>query len=104
MTIFVKDLDMEILKQDTQTESVFVKIKTGKHDNLVIAGVYRPPSTDYAYIDKICSPIETVAKSHSSAALWIVGDLNLPDIDWANKSVQGHQYAKTISYRFFGNG
>ena len=88
---------MKILKQDTPTESVFVKIKMGKHDNLVIAGANRSPSTDYAYMDKMCSLIETVAKSHDSAALWLVGDLNLLDIDWASKSVQGHQYAKSIS-------
>ena len=90
---------MEILKQDTLTESVFVKIKTGKHDNLVIARAYRPPSTDNAYMDKMCSLITTVSKFHDSAALWLVDDLNLLDIDWASKSVRGYQYAKTNSAR-----
>ena len=64
-------------------------------------GVYEPPSTDYTYMNTMCSLIETITCCHGSVALRLVGDLNLLDIDWASKSVQGHQYARNIGERFF---
>ena len=29
-------------------------------------------------------------------SLWIAGDTNLPDIDWTNNAIVGHQYVKQI--------
>ena len=30
-------------------------------------------------------------------SLWIAGDTNLPDIDWTNNAIVGHQYVKQIN-------
>jgi len=44
-----------------------------------------------------------ISSTHPNVPTWLVGDLNLPNIDWANNCTQGSSYhfilCETISYQ-----
>ncbi|XP_072018346.1 uncharacterized protein [Amphiura filiformis] len=61
---------------------------------------YRPPNNDAQYLDSLCSGIEAVSRQFKNAAVWIGGDLNLPDINWATLTIEGNQYPYSINARF----
>ena len=54
--------------------------------------IYRPPNRDYEYLESLCLLIHDVVSKNPKSAIWIGGDLNLPNIDWATNSVLSHDY------------
>ncbi|XP_072018350.1 uncharacterized protein [Amphiura filiformis] len=44
--------------------------------------------------------IEEICVSNPGVAVWIAGDANLPDIDWATDRVVGHQYPLELNESF----
>ena len=61
---------------------------------------YRPPSNDITYAESLCNAIRKIAKENPTAAIWLSGDLNLPDIDWESMSIVGHRYTIAINKCF----
>ena len=51
-------------------------------------------------MDSLNLVIEDVCTSKPGSAIWISGDINLPDIDWATDQVTGHQYPKALNVSF----
>ena len=45
-----------------------------------IGAFYRPPSSDEAYVEKIRTSLDKIPVLHN---IWLLGDFNLPDIDWS---------------------
>ena len=52
--------------------------------------MHRPPSSDELYLKSLCQQLSNIRHSFPNAALWIGGDINLPDIDWSDGSIIGH--------------
>ena len=48
-------------------------------------------------MDSLNQAIEDLCTSKPEAAVWLGGDINLPDINWATDEIVGHQYTKSMS-------
>ena len=68
--------------------------------SLIACSVYRPPSSDASYLQELCQQLATIQANYPNSALWIGGDINLPDINWLKSSVTGHSYSVSLNYMF----
>ena len=68
--------------------------------NLVVGVLYRPPSqVSPEYTDSMTRVLDQAYHSKKDV-VWLGGDLNLPDINWANSTVTSSQYPKTMSQAY----
>merc|ERR1711974_169695 len=67
---------------------------------LIVGSVYRPPDSSLEQTIKTTQQIYNIFDNNKRAVFWIGGDFNLPDIDWTNQEVIGHQYLKEINSKF----
>ena len=75
----------------TDAEYIAAKILNDKQ-SIIIGALYRPPSSKQDYMDALNKAIEDTCISNPTTGVWISGNINLPDIDWATDQVIGHQY------------
>ena len=92
-----QDLIGSEVKLDTSSELVASKIELYKQQPLIVISGYRPTNNDLAYAEAFCQDLRHISSLYPSATFWLSGDLNLPDISWANESIIGHQYTKSIN-------
>ena len=59
---------------------------------MIVCCFYRPPNTDTQSIDNLCNLFTTISSTYPNVPTWLVGDLNLPNIDWVNNCTQGSSY------------
>ena len=80
-------------------ESVLVSIKTTKKtEPLIIGSIYRTPSeTSMEQMEEILKTLDPIK---TDGTVWIGGDFNLPDIDWNDLKVVGHQYPRAVNQAF----
>ena len=52
--------------------------------SLIIIAAYCPPNNDIVSTEYLANATEKVILDHPSSTVWIVGDLNLPNVDWNN--------------------
>ena len=45
-----------------------------------------------SYLQQLCSDLEGLVNEHPNTQIWIAGDLNFPNINWNNNSVEGFSY------------
>ena len=76
------------------------KIHLNNNKHIIIAAIYRPPNSDLQYIHDMCNSIEDLSSGNRNYVLWVGGDLNLPDINWPDCTIQGHSYPIDINQRF----
>ena len=101
--ILIKDnIQHERIDIDTPCDIVFVKIECANKESLVVGSVYRPTNNIESYAHDLFDAISKVSKKFRKSAIWITGDLNLPDVDWLSNTirVQGYQYRKSINETF----
>lgn len=67
---------------------------------LIICSVYRPPNSNIEYLNHMCEELQSIRLANPSATIWIGGDLNLPDINWTDNTITGHQYPLSLNERF----
>ena len=79
-----------------EAEIVAAKVCNGKH-NVIFASVYRPPTSNQDYMDSLNQSITNICLANPNTAIWICGDMNLPDIDWETEQITSHQYRQAIS-------
>ena len=89
-------IDSEVSVEDG-CELVATKIQLYSQSPLIIISAYRPPNNDISYTHKMCQIIRNIVTSNPSAVIWLTGDFNLPDIDWASMSTLSHQYSSVIN-------
>jgi hypothetical protein len=92
-------IDSEI-QIDSGCEIIATKVELVKQQPLIIVSAYRPPKGDLIYAQNLCQAIRQLATKFAAATIWISGDLNLPDIDWATDAITGHQYSLAINNCF----
>jgi len=76
---------------DNNVEAVACKLQL-KNNMLIIMAIYRPPNSDFTYLQSMCQLIQGVVFNYPNATIWVGGDLNLPNIDWSTNSPSGNNY------------
>ncbi|XP_063969561.1 uncharacterized protein LOC135157548 [Lytechinus pictus] len=94
------DIIVSEVSIDTNKEIVAAEMKIVGGHNLIVICLYRPPDNNIASAEEICSAISGVVRNNPSSAIWISGDLNLPDINWQTETVTGHQYNLGVNSAF----
>ena len=94
-----KNLITEEVIKSNKCELIAIKVQTHKKP-VIIAACYRPPKSKIDVTTNICEEIISLNSSFKNCPIWIGGDTNLPDIDWTNNAIVGHQYAKPINESF----
>jgi len=84
----------------TDTELTAANIECSGKQQLIIASIYRPPSSDLTYMQELRDQLHALHTQHPSATIWIAGDVNLPDIDWNTTTITSSSYAHSISQCF----
>ena len=85
---------------DSSSELVACKIQLADRSSLIACSIYRPPSSSDSYLEDLSNQLSQIHSDHPSSALWIGGDINLPDINWSNSSVSGHSYSLRLNHIF----
>lgn len=95
------NIDASEIVLDTPTEMVAASIPSKDNSKpIIVCSIYRPTNNDVDYTNKMCATLRELHRNHLDHTLWIGGDANLPDINWACDSVEGHNYPTTISQQF----
>ena len=81
-------------------ELVVCQVKLSDNSSLIVCLIYRPPSSNDCYLENLCEQLECIKRSHPISAIWISGDINLPDIHWSDNFVDGHSYSLRINNIF----
>lgn len=90
----------QIVMGSGTTESVYAKMTLGRQTTLIVGALYRPPRSTMEHLDEMCNQLESLATKYKKAALWLGGDLNLPDIQWKTQTVIGNANSSAINQRF----
>ena len=98
--IYRNDLKVKKIFESKKTELVAAEVQCQGKKPLIVAAVYRPPATGLPYMQELTSEIKELEKKYRSHAIWIGGDLNLPDINWEELEVTSSQYLREISTTF----
>ena len=87
-----KDLVSEqLVINDCGCEVIAVKILSqGK--STILVSFYRPPNSGSQYMSNLCEIFRSICKDHTKSPIWIAGDMNLPDIDWATDSIISNKH------------
>ena len=56
---------------------------------------YQPPNRELQSVDNLCQLFTNLSSSYTNTPIWIVGNLNLPNIDWEN-NIQGGAYRHSL--------
>ena len=83
MFICCKDtISCQELHSNNECEAVVCQITLRDNKNLIVCSFYRPPNHDIQYATNLCNLFRELCIAHSSSHIWLVGDLNLPNVDW----------------------
>jgi hypothetical protein len=88
------------LESNHNIESIFCKISTPNSKQLIIGSVYRPPNSNIEYMTDLCNQLTNIEAKYKNAVIWIMGDFNLPDINWNSYTIEKHQNIKEINELF----
>ena len=72
------------------------EIELPNHSPLIIAALYRPPYNDIEYRENLCDSLNRIITKYKNPTVWLAGDLNLPNIDWSNNTVNGNHYPPSL--------
>lgn len=96
----------ELKMNITFCENLFIKIKLNNNDKLLLGLIYRSPSNNsMEYIDSLCNLLNEAA-SKGFSHLLLMGDFNLPNINWTTESCSGnennidHKFLETVKDNF----
>ena len=67
---------------ETSAEIVVCELRPSCKKKILMAVFYRPPSSDYLYLKEFMKFLDQASRAKCDQLL-IVGDFNLPDVDWA---------------------
>ena len=98
--MYKNDLKVTKVHESKKTEFVAAKVECQGKRPLIAAAVYRPPNSSLQYMKDLSEDIKHIESKYPNNAIWIGGDLNLPDIDWNENEVVSSQYLQDISRTF----
>uniref|UniRef100_A0A670J7Z7 Reverse transcriptase domain-containing protein n=1 Tax=Podarcis muralis TaxID=64176 RepID=A0A670J7Z7_PODMU len=105
VALYVRDVytceEIQDLEPQSQSESIWVKIKGEKNNSDLIVGVYyRSPSQTEDIDDAF---LEQMAKHAKGREIVVMGDFNYPDICWMSssaKSIRSNRFLTTLADNF----
>ena len=68
---------------DSNCETLWVSIHVKGRKPMYVGAFYRPETTNTDYLRELDKSLVNIPKS---ASIWLLGDFNLPDIDWETNS------------------
>ena len=95
-----KSLSCELISTSVHSEIISVKIKLKGQKALIVCAVYRPPDYSLEKSQEVVNEIRNMSNRNKGAITFVCGDFNLPDVDWVNQEIKGHQYLKGINEAF----
>ncbi|XP_063416249.1 uncharacterized protein LOC134697892 [Mytilus trossulus] len=79
--------------KSTEIELLTGTINLEGKKKMLIGAFYRPPDkTDDTYLNKMKDEINNIRAKHQKDIFLIGGDFNLPDINWAEQTIDHRQY------------
>ena len=81
-------------------ELVVASFKATKHLTVSVACCYRPPNSTLEYSESVASELFLIQQRNQEAMFLLGGDFNLPDINWEDTSIQGHQNTAALNNLF----
>lgn len=66
------------------------------HTKLLVGVFYRPPSSDVDYLQELERSLSLIECSGSNLATILLGDFNLPNIDWSTPSPTCHDNLSSV--------
>lgn len=85
---------------ENDTESILEKISQHNNKSLIVGSIYRPPTSDLAYMEELQQQVDKLNKKYKGAVFWIGGNINLPDIQWTTHTVDNHYYPTSVNMKF----
>lgn len=79
---------------------VFIPRQNSVNTDIILACVYIPPSVSHLAIDPLYNLLSVLTKKYQNANIYITGDFNMPDIDWANGTVKKGSNKKGLHQDF----
>ena len=61
-------------------------------DPVYLCTFYRAPNSDLSHFEAVMSTLTNITQNNPNSSIWISGDFNLPDINWEDGSITGHNY------------
>ena len=89
--LYVKDCIpiTQLHLQSNFREYIAIKIRLRNNDSLIICNIYRSPNSTPENNDELLCLIDELASLNSTYTI-LLGDYNLPNIDWNNPTRQGN--------------
>ena len=78
----------EVTELNSNCEAIWAKLEIYNNKPPYICSFYRPPSGDVEDLNELDLSIQKITRATNIPNLVIVGDFNLPDINWDNTSVR----------------
>jgi len=96
--IYKKQFIVEEIKHPN-AEIITVKLETHEKP-VIISSCYRSPNNSQADNALLTNEIQKTCNKYKNYPIWIAGDFNLPDIEWGNKSITGHQNSLELNEQY----
>ena len=90
----------EVTLTDTNCELIVCQVQFSNQCTLLACSIYRPPSSDELYLENLCQQLTNIRSRFPNSALWIGGDINLPDIKWCDGSIADHSNSLDLNNLF----
>ena len=90
------ELPSSVMCLDTKIELLFISIET-LQGSIFLGVCYRPPSSKVDTLVKLRTSLKKVSAFAHGRLIHLLGDLNLPDINWETSTVEGNQYSAEIN-------
>lgn len=94
----------EVIIEQQYCENLCIKVRC-KNKNILIASIYRSPSSNMAENDKLLKVMEEISNKQFCYKI-ILGDFNLPNINWTNYTATAginsvkYKFIATVRYCF----
>ena len=80
------------LPLDTTAEVVACRIVFNGQHPLIICSLYRPPDRSVSYLQELFWIFDHIICDNPDDIIWLAGDINLPNIEWASSSIANSGY------------
>ena len=98
MLLYVhQTIDFATCDQVAFSEALLCEIDLANKDKLLLASLYRSPSSTEENFINLCQLLKDMCKKQYSHLLFF-GDFNIPEIDWITNTVQGSE--NSLGFKF----
>ena len=90
----------EVKLRDQDEESLWMEVNTIDQGKMILGGVYRSPNASNEANRRINDNITELCSEHNNHKIVIVGDFNMPNIEWntgTTSNRRDHDFIETIS-------